>query len=198
MIHNSINCKKWEKDFLKKFQSFMKKCPVVFSIVNTPGGIYITHVGSNKKYFFEYDYEVDVKDFIHSIKVFFIPKHYPKISEIITEEVPITAYEKALLLEKNENMSKAPEFTKKIVAAKIWRIDRVMLWKNTFILVPENTFDENGNLIKNTDSPRIYKMNGSAVMYLRNYRNGKWKDLEEAGKHFFENSIYIKDLEVVE
>ena len=196
MIYKSIDCKQWERNFFKKFQSFMKKCPIVFSIITEPKGVRVTHANSGKSYYFEYDYEQDVKEFIHSIKLFFIPLHYPKVYEEIYEEVDTTPYEKAVLVESGKELSSIPSKTKKYICTKVWRIDRVMLWKDMFILVQENAF--NGKiLMKPTDKPRLYKMNGSAVMYLRNYRNQKWNTIEDASRAFFENAIYIKDLETV-
>jgi len=55
--------------------------------------------------------------------------------------------------------------------------------KDEFIIVNEETNEQ-----------YCYKMNGSAFSYLRSYRSGEFKSMEDAGNVFFKKCVLVNKL----
>jgi hypothetical protein len=140
------------------------------------------------QYFFPWDFNVEPKDFIHNIKSFLEKKHYPILIETITEEHKLTKEELALMVEEGKSIQELPQYEKRIKEKKLWRIDKVILWKDIVILVQ---IDNKGNTISNQYR---YKYNKNLVIFLKKYRSGEYADLEEAGNEFFNNSILVNEI----
>lgn len=192
MIAENINGDKWKQTTVKKLLSFCEKCPCVLSIKTAvhqgEDGVFVIHKNTGMQYFFPWDYSVEPKDFIHGIKTFLEKKHYPILVETITEEHKLTKEELALMVEEGKSIQELPQYEKRIKEKKLWRIDKVILWKDIVILVQ---IDNKGNTISNQYR---YKYNKNLVIFLKKYRSGEYADLEEAGNEFFNNSILVNEI----
>jgi hypothetical protein len=192
MIAENINGDKWKQTTVKKLLSFCEKCPCVLSIKTAvhqgEDGVFVIHKNTGMQYFFPWDYSVEPKDFIHEIKTFLEKKHYPILVETITEEHKLTKEELALMVEEGKSIQELPQYEKRIKEKKLWRIDKVILWKDIVILVQ---IDNKGNTISNQYR---YKYNKNLVIFLKKYRSGEYADLEEAGNEFFNNSILVNEI----
>lgn len=183
MLYNKYSADKYKADFSKKFSNFCNKSPVLLSFVTTESKVIVVHSNSKKSYDFPWDFTVPLKSFIFQIKQVLVENHYPRIVQVIKEAVTLSAEEKAQLLVEGTSPQDLPA-TKDIVTKRFWRIDRVVVYKDQFILVDEDTEEQ-----------YQYKMRKSCIFYLRNYRTGKYKSLEEAGEAFFNQSTLLNRIE---
>jgi hypothetical protein len=193
MLLAEISSKNWKDTFSQKFASFAKKSPVVLSMVikieKGEEGCLIKHVNSNTTYFFPFDYDIKVNDFIHKIKLLLVERHYPRVIEEILDKYEFTKEELAQQLE-TKSIEELSKYEMRVVGTRQFRIDKVLLWKSIFLLVLEKSSfedDKIGGIYR-------YKINISPVIFLRNYRSGKYKSLEEASAFFFSNSVLIDQL----
>jgi hypothetical protein len=184
----------WKNEFQQKFISFCNKAPVSLSMViriqKGEEGVLVTHANSNIKYFFPFDYSTPVKDFIAKIKNLLVEKHYPRIIEEILDKHEFTQEELAKQLE-TKNIDDLSKYEMRVIGTRLFRIDKVLLWRNIFIIVLESSSFSDDELGKTYR----YKLNISPVIFLRNYRTGKFKSIEEASAFFFSNSVLIDSLE---
>jgi hypothetical protein len=158
-------------------------------------GVYIIHRGTGNRYFFKFNPEIEEKTFIFNIKQFLIPKHYPRLVESITEPVELSPEELAKKIEEGID----PKYLKKIelreIGQRLYRIDKSIIWKSIFILVLEDIqlYGEQKQVVP-TNVLR-YRLNSNAASFLKKYRSGGFKSIEEASKEFFSNSILINEIE---
>ena len=68
MIYKKVDSKKYREEFDKKFSNFGDKAPIVISVMPDEFGVTIVHENSGSRYFYEWDYTIPVKAFIHKIK----------------------------------------------------------------------------------------------------------------------------------
>lgn len=196
---NALNCKIWKDNFSSKFVNFCKKSPVLLSmtikIQNGEEGVLLTHVNTNSKYFFPFNYDKNPKDFIADIKQLLISKHYPRIIEEILVKHELTTEELALKIENGRSLDDLSKYEMKVEGTRIYRIDKILAWKQIAILtLEESTFKED-----DIGQSFRYKFNGgSLVIFLKNYRSGKFKSLEEASEYFLSNSLLIDTLKKAE
>ena len=192
MIAETINGEKWKQTAVKKLISFCEKCPCLLSIKTAvhkgDDGVFVIHKNTGMQYFFPWDYNLDPKDFIHNIKVFLEKKHYPILIETITEEHKFSKEELALMVEEGRSINGLPQYEERVKEKVLWRIDKVILWKDIVILVK---IDNKNNEISNQYR---YKYNKSLVIFLKKYRSGDFKTLEEAGNDFFKNAILVNEI----
>ena len=192
MIAETINGEKWKQTAVKKLISFCEKCPCLLSIKTAvhkgDDGVFVIHKNTGMQYFFSWDYNLDPKDFIHNIKVFLEKKHYPILIETITEEHKLSKEELALMVEEGRSINDLPQYEERVKEKILWRIDKVILWKDIVILVK---IDNKNNEISNQYR---YKYNKSLVIFLKKYRSGDFKTLEEAGNDFFKNAILVNEI----
>jgi len=195
MLVASINSKIWEEKFQSKFVNFCKKSPVLLSMIikiqDGERGILLTHINSNSKYFFTFDYNLDPMDFIANIKKLLVEKHYPRIMEEVLEKYELSTDELARKVENGNSIDNLSKYEMRVVGTRMYRIDKILAWKQIAILSLESsTFDDD-----EIGSSYRYKFNGgSLVIFLKNYRSGKFKSLEEASEYFLANSLLIDQL----
>jgi hypothetical protein len=182
MLHTKIDSERYKSEFIKKLSNFCEKSPVLLSFVTADDGVTIIHANTGKRYAFEWDFTKPVKAFIHDIKKVLVENHYPRMIENIITDVPLTPEEQAQLLEEGVEPSSLPT-TRQEITQRIWRIDRVIVWRDIFILVDEATQKQSR-----------WKMNKSCVYYLKNYRSGKFT-LESSWDYFVKNSTFLNDIE---
>ena len=183
MLHEKIDSERYKAEFIKKFSNFCEKSPVLLSFVTSDNGVTLIHTNSGKHYEFPWDFTTAVKTFIHDIKEVLAENHYPRMVQIIPEEVALTAEEQARLLETDKFMAANLPTSKTVEHKKLWRLDRVIVWRDIFIIVDEETEEQ-----------FRYKMHKSCVFFLKNYRSGKYT-LESAADYFFKNSTLLNKIE---
>lgn len=181
MLQNKVDSERYKAEFIKKFSNFCEKSPVLLSFVMTDTGASVIHANTGKRYEFPWDYSTPVKYFIHSIKEVLVNNHYPRMVETVVSDTPLTAEEQASYFERGEEIP----LTKRETRQRVWRIDRVIVFKDIFILVDEETGEQ-----------YRYKLNKSCVFFLKNYRSGKYS-LESAWEYFVKNSVLLNKLEKI-
>lgn len=194
MLVQSITPKMWEDVFISKFANFCKKSPVLLSmsvrIQNGEKGVIVTHVNSNTKYFFPFNYDIEPKDFIFKIKTFLINKHYPRLIDEIYECVEKTPAELAEEVENSKQVDGLKTHALKLVGTKQYRIDKTLLHSNIAILVLENSDIPDDKI----GASYSYQFNKSLMIYMKNYRKGKFKSIEEASNEFFSNASLLYEI----
>ena len=200
MIAESKNGRKWVAQAMDKLHSYLSRAPIIVTdITSTNGdGVYILHDDSKTKEFFQFDIDEEAKVWVHQIKekLLFL---YPRIIENVSTTIPTTSMDKAMFLEKGGKLNEVPATKDILTCQRLWRVDKVQLYKNIFILQLEGT-RENPEGDWNRDVGKIpiqnrYKYQSASVFFLSKYRNNEFKDEEEAGKFFFDNSIFIDEVQ---
>ena len=182
MILKKIDSKEYKSLFIEKFTSFAEKSPVIISFATDDIGVTVVHENSGKKYFYPWDYVVPIKMFIHEIKKDLISNHYPRISREVLVERALTPEEQASYIAEGVSIEEVPTtVTEKVT--ELYRIDKIIVMKDEFVIVNEKTLQQ-----------YCYHMKSSAFAYLRSYRTGKFSDIEEAGRVFFDNCTLVKEL----
>jgi hypothetical protein len=194
MINEKFDKAKWNKEFYKKFMSFMEKSPVLVDLETSAYSVTITHKGTKQQYKFDFDYSKNIKEFINDIRQVLIAKHYPRIIEPITETYILTPEELAKKLEEGANPKTLSKFELREIGYRIWLISKIIMWKDITILELEK-FVINGEEKAINKQVVRYKFNRSLSIFLKRYRTGYFKSLETASKYFFENSIFINEIE---
>jgi hypothetical protein len=185
MIAENFNGDKWKQTTMKKLISFCEKCPCVLATrtasQNGQDGVFIIHKNTGNEYFFPWDFTKDPQVFIHDIKEYIKPRHYPLLIETEYEEHQLTPQELATMVESGKSIKELPKYERRVKSQKLWRIDKVILWKNIVIMerVPMNK-DETV-----PTSQFRFKYNKNLVIFLKKYRSGEFATLQEAGDVFF-------------
>lgn len=176
MLYTKTDSTKYIAEFKDRFSNFANKAPILLSFVTSDKEVKIVHENSGTAYSFEWDFSIPVKAFIHEIKQTLSDLHYPRIARVKTTVVPMPAEDRQELLSAGVNEADIPE-VKKIETSEIFRIDKVIVLKDIFIIQSETDYVS-----------YRYKMNYSSIFFLKDYRTGKYKSIEEAGKFFFSRS----------
>ena len=183
MIYNKTDKNSYVAEFTKKFTSFAEKSPILLSFVTDELGVTIVHENSGLRYFYEWDPTIPVKSFIHHIKQDLSYNHYPRISREVEITRSPTEEEIADKIAKNEwTVDNVPE-TITYRKMETFKLDKFLAMKDEFVLIDEDT-----------QTQYCYKMQGSGIYFLKNYRTGKYKSPLEAGNEFFERSNLINKL----
>lgn len=182
MLSKKIDSVVYKETFIKKFTNFAEKAPIVISYATDDIGVTVVHENSGKKYFYPWDYALPIKTFIHDIKRDLIANHYPRLIRTVIVERPLTVEEQA---DSIANGTKLEDVSNTITetVTEHYRIDKVLILKDEVVLVNEETLQQ-----------FTYKMKTSAFSYLRNYRTGKFSDIEEASRVFFKDSTLLNEL----
>lgn len=196
LADDMITTEMWEKSFQKKFSNFCSKSPVLLKmsirIQDGSKGVLLTHVNSDATYFFPFNYDYGVKDFIADIKKLLIAQHYPRLIQTLYEKHKKTNEELAEELENGEKVDALSQFCVKKTGERLYRIDKVLPWKNIAIIVLEKSDipeDEIGAAFK-------YSYQKSLVLFLKNYRTGAFKNIDEASDDFFNNSLLVSEIKL--
>lgn len=200
MLNKSVNGHKWVSNAIDKLKAYLSRAPIVVSditgTVNGQDGVFIVINEQKKKEFFPYEYELDPKVWVHGIKNWLV-NFYPRLIEEITAPVELSMDEKALIVEETGSVENIPSFKNKIVQRNAWRIDKILAYRDIFLLLKEGEIDESGNLTKSeTPIMRRFKYTGSSIIFLKKYRSSTYEDLPTISKEFFENAIPLDDVEV--
>jgi hypothetical protein len=196
MLSDTCDIRTYKEVFTKKMLNFAKKAPIMMSFVITvqkgQEGVLISHTNSDTKYFFPFDFSKQVKDYIADIKRILVAKHYPRIVDEVLERHELTQEELAKSLETGKSIDDLQKYELRKMGERQYRIDKFLSWRDTFILILENsTFKQDENEI---GKAFLYKMNTSAVLFLRRYRQNGFGGLNEASRFFFDNAVLIRVL----
>lgn len=183
MILQKVDSSSYKDLFVSKFENFAEKAPIIISFATDDLGVSVVHENSGKKYFYPWDYVVPVKSFIHDIKRDLVANHYPRISRNETITKVLSPAEQADLISQGKYTVDTVPVSIEEEVTKVYRIDKILIMKDEFILVDEKTSEQ-----------YCYKMNTSAFAYLRSYRSGEFKTLQEAGEVFFKKSSLVNKL----
>lgn len=176
MIYIKTESSKYKDDFIKKFTNFGDKSPILLSFACDDLGVTIVHEGSGSKYFYQWDFTMPIKSFIHMIKQDLSDRHYPRLSQKKEITRPITSGEIANMMSEGVDPNHIPANVTETIE-DVYRIDKVLAMKDEFILINEKTKEQ-----------FCYSMDGSSIFFLKNYRTGKYTSTEEAGEAFFKKS----------
>lgn len=182
MIFNKIDAVDYKKEFNKKFENFGEKAPIMISYAIDDFGVTIVHENSGKSYYYDWDFSINVKSMIHKIKQDLSKNHYPRIARKVEFVRGVDSDRAAELIASGTPLDEVPT-TETVIRDVIYRIDKIIAMKDEFVIVDEETNDQ-----------YCYKMDGSGIFFLRNYRNNKYKDLYEAGEAFFSKSELVSKL----
>lgn len=203
MILTSKNGKKWISRAMDKLHAYLNRAPILVSdITGTEGcidGVFIIPENTKTKMFFPFDYDEDPKIWVHNIKEKLL-EFYPRIVENVYKTVATSPKERAIFLERGGTLDEVPAERKEIIEQRLWRIDKIQVYKDIFILQLEGTrtadalswgMDEPSATIQN----RYKYQGGSSVFFLNKYRNNDFQNLVDAGEAFFNNSIFIDEVQ---
>lgn len=195
MIVESVDGKQWTKTVMQKLKSFGKKCPLLIKLYTGSykgdQGVYIECIQPNNRYFFPWKYDQDPKEFIYDIKTHLVPL-YPRLIKEEYSEHKTTPDEAAEQLEKGATLKTITPVVRQHEYTDIWRIDRVIPWSQQFILKLEQRFDKDGKPVEIENAiTKKYLYKGSAVIYLRNYRQQQFKTPKEASDAFFSSANLV-------
>ena len=182
MIFNKTDANKYIEEFSSKFENCGEKAPIIISFCIDDLGVTVTHEKTKKKYFYEWDFSIPVKTFIHKIKQDLSTYHYPRICTKETIVQKVTPERAAELIANGCSVDQVPaeETVEKITT---YRIDKVLAMRDEFVLIDEDTGEQ-----------YCYRMKDSGIYFLKNYREGAFKDLFAAGDTFFKKSTLVAKL----
>jgi hypothetical protein len=182
--------------FIKKFTNLAKKAPIMMSYIikveDGREGVLVSHENSGKRYFFPFNYDMQIKDFIAEVKSVIKVNHYPRVIDEVHEKVELTNEELAGHLESGRSVDDLKRYEIRKMGERIYVIDKVLSWKDIAILTLESSSFE-------SDAQEVgmsfqYKFNGSLILYLKKYRSGK-HSIETLSSEFFGGSVLVRRLE---
>jgi hypothetical protein len=112
-----------------------------------------------------------------------VKNHYPRLVETTYSTQRKTPEE---IVESFVNSNNS-EMLKVVKHERLWRIERVIVKLDNFILVDEDSGDQ-----------FLWKMNSPCTFFLKKYRSGGFKSLEEAWNEFVSKSELIHKIEIKE
>lgn len=183
MILSNVDSNKYREDFKAKFTNFGDKAPIILSFATDEMGVTIVHENSGTKYFYGWDYSIPLKAFIHNIKQDLSGNHYPRISRMEVKVTPTSPERAAQMIEEGCDVNAVPA-EERHEEEVIYIIDKILALRDEFIIVNEKTREQ-----------YCYKMQGSGIYFLKNYREGVYKSLLEAGDAFFKKSTLVCTLD---
>jgi len=182
MLFTKVDSAKYITEFKERFSNFAQKAPILLSFIISAEKVVVIHENSGNSYSFEWDFAVPVKSFIHEIKQVLSDNHYPRIALQQVQRIQLSPDEQASMLASGVSISDLPSY-KDVKTTSIYRIDKVIALKDIFIIQSEDDY-----------KTYRYKMNYSSIFFLKNYRTGKYKSIEEAGDFFFSKSELLNEL----
>ena len=99
MILNKADSVKYRKDFEKSFANFAEKAPIVISYFTDDTGVMVKHENSGQKRFYEWDFTIPVKHFIHNTTSYIT---LFTVVIVIAEIITIIDYEKKYKIVRND------------------------------------------------------------------------------------------------
>lgn len=182
MLYTKTDSVKYKSEFKSRFTNFAQKAPILISFVVSDDKVEVIHENSGMTHSFEWDFTIPVKSFIHEIKQVLSDNHYPRITRVEKKVVSLTPEEQATLMAGGVPADNVPSF-KEVEISEVFKIDKVITLDDILILQSEKDF-----------KMYRYKLNYSCIFFLKKYRKGEYKTLEEAGDFFFSKATLLNEL----
>jgi hypothetical protein len=200
MIKEVVDRRKWVSAAIDKLTAYLNRVPITVNYAIENSRIIITpEVENPKELIFDFDYNLEPKSWVHNIKEELLP-FYPRLIEQVYEDVELTSEELALRLVNGEDPQNIPRVEKKVVKYNGFRIDKVLCYKDIFLLTLESEAITSTNKPDfKPVSPRMfrYKYVVSSVIFLNKLKERKVSILE-ASEEFFKRAVLIDEVEVKE
>jgi len=195
MLINRTSSGAYQDIFIKKFTNLAKKAPIMMSYIikveDGKEGVLVSHENSGRRYFFPFNYDMQIKDYIAEIKAVLKTNHYPRLVDEVHERIELTPEELAERLEMGENVDDLKRFEIRKTGERIYVMDKILAWKDIAILILESsTFEADQAEVGQSFQ---YKFNGSLILYLKKYRSGR-HPIETLSSEFFGNSVLVRTL----
>jgi hypothetical protein len=200
MIKEVVDRRKWVSTAVDKLTAYLNRVPFSVNYAIENSRIIITpDVENAQEIPVDFDYNLEPKAWVHKIKEELIP-YYPRLIESIYEEVELSAEELALRLVNGEDPQNIPRVEKRLVKMNGYRIDKVLCYKDIFLLELESEATKFGHGEKadfRPVEPRMfrYKYVGSSVIFLNKLKERK-VDIITASDEFFKRAVLIDEVEV--
>ncbi len=178
MLYNKNDAQSYEKEFNKRFSNFCEKSPVLLSFNLSPTCVQVVDESKDNVFEFTWDYTLTVKEFIHAIKEILIKSCYPVITKKETTIEDVSIEEQSKMIADGVSVDKVPT-KREVYKKKYYLIDKVIVYRDVFLIKELET-----------DQVSRYKLNKSAIFFLKKVRNGSFSP-EEAGTFFFENATLL-------
>jgi len=161
--------------FSKKFKSYCSKLPFFVSFHITRDKCHLLNEDSTETYDYEFDLNKSVTESIHEIRIWMLKYWHPRIYE--PEETAPTSSEISDAMRSGADIDTV--IYSRNNSKTIWIIDKVIITKDTLLLLKEGEYDFSW----------VYQINMPSSLFLRNVR-GKWSN-EEAWNMFKEKSTFL-------
>ena len=156
--------------FSKKFKTYCSKLPFFVSFHTTRQTCVLMNEDLNETYEYKFNLEKDVSQSIHDLRVWMIKYWHPRLYELADPEVP-TSEEISEAIRNGKNIEDI-DITKPRRYESIWIIDKVIIPKDTILLLKEGEYDFSW----------VYTLSMPSSIFLKNVRE-KWSN-EEAWEMF--------------
>ena len=145
MIKDVVDRRKWVSTAVDKLTAYLNRVPFSVNYAIENNRIIITpDIEDAQEIPVDFDYNLEPKAWVHKIKEELIP-YYPRLIESVYEEVELTAEELALRLVNGEDPQSIPRVEKRLVKMNGYRIDKVLCYKDIFLLELESVATKFGH-----------------------------------------------------
>lgn len=199
MIKEISRSEVWIAQTVDKLTNFLKRVPLLVNldVREDKSGVEIVIDDLNKKFYFQFDCDMDPKVWIYNIKQELLP-YYPRLLEEIREEVVLSPKDMAILIENGTDPSKIPQKENKVTKYIGWRIDKVLTHNDIFLLEMESVCNDPKDNFMDCNFESVepkkarYKYTGSSVIFLSKARNSHGLD-RALSKEFFDRAIFVNE-----
>lgn len=181
MLVKALDASEYIAEFKKRFTNFCEKSPILLSYAVTNNQVQVVIEETDDVLTFDFQFSVDVKEFIYGIRQILIRKAYPVIEKTEFSERTLSAEEQITMAQQGTPVDAIPSVVTEQKAIR-YLIDRVIIYKDTFILRDLET-----------DKLYRYKLNGSSVFFLKKMRLKKMSP-KEAGDFFFSKAELLNEI----
>jgi len=179
---NVIREEDFKKEFIKKFDNFCRKRPVLINYSLSNKDLYLDIDFKTYIKIFEIDYTQDVKEFIKEIDDWLKFNAYPKMNQVSEIIKDITDEEVKDLLGSEDLEKKLFQKTKEVKTI-VWRIEKIIL-SNDILFV------------RNLETDEFYRYKLEKIMlssFLKNLKK-KWTP-EEAWNKFMDFAVLLNEID---
>jgi hypothetical protein len=184
MLYNKNDSQSYEKEFKKRFTNFCEKSPVLISMNVSPTCVQVVDESTDNVYEFPWDYTLTVKEFIHAIKEILVKSCYPVIIKTETTIEDVSIDEQSEMIANGVSLDKVPT-KREIKKERKFLIDKIIVYRDIFLIKDMET----GVMSR-------YKLNKSAIFFLKKLRNEEFTSVE-AGNFFFDKATLLNVIEEI-
>jgi len=149
--NENIDVQEFIRTFNKKFKNFCEKAPIVMTYRTTPSSVFVSEMKTKEIKQFDFDFSVSVKQNIKIIKDWLFKNKYPRMIQIIEEEMSLTEEELEEKLNQGIMDDQILLQKKKKTYHITWVIEKVIILRDEFII--RNLQDNNLYVFKMNSMP---------------------------------------------